>query len=309
MPLATRLLVSLARRWPARRGRTQLRQLVVRSLAGRQPLIETRLARSELRILAPWADPLGSMVVTFGDTSPDVFRFLECSALTRRYGETLFVEVGANLGIFSLRVPEHFGIIDSIAYEANPAMAQLLRESIVRNRMIGRIEVREVALGDRDVSTWLQTAPGNSGISTVTDHPDAGEPVKMRRLASEFSLYDWEGIVALKVDVEGVELGVFQGAESLFAQHLPLLTYAVNRPALAARGLEPRALGDFLRRVGYQKLLALGPVLYPPENGLHEVCHIVAIPDGHEGVIAEYGFDAQFRPSPERGWPVCHFEI
>ena len=309
LPLKTRLLVSLARCWPLRRGRTRLRHLVIRSLDGRKPFVETRLAKSRLTALAPWADQLGSVVVTFGDSEPDVFRFLACCAADRRAGENLFVDVGANLGVFSLRIAERFPDMKVIAFEPNPAIARLLRENARRNGLTARIDLREVALGDRDVSTRLQTVPGDSGVSTVTDRADAGEPVEMRRLSTEISLEDWRRIAVLKIDVEGFELGVLQGAEPLFAQHLPILTYEVNRPELSARGLEPRVLGDFLRRVGYQKILALGDVIYPPENGLHDVCNIVALPEGRDEILTRYGFDAHFKPRPEPMWPIAHFEV
>lgn len=309
LPLRTRLLVSLARGWPIRRGRTRLRQLVVRSLDGRKPLVETRLAKSRLTVLAPWADQLGSVVVTFGDSEPDVFRFLTCCALSRRPGENLFVDVGANLGVFSLRIAEHFPDMKVIAFEPNPAIAKLLRENARRNDLTARIDLREVALGDRDVSTRLQTVPGDSGVSTVNDSAETGVPVEMRRLATEIPLEDWRRIAVLKIDVEGFELGVLQGAETLFSLHRPVLTYEVNRPELSARGLLPQVLGDFLRRAGYRKILALGDVIHPPENGLHDVCNLVALPEERDEILSRYGFDAHFQPRPESMWPVCHFEV
>ena len=309
LPLKAGLLVSLARCWPIRRGRTRLRQLVVRSLDGCKPLVEAKLAASRLRVLAPWADQLGSVVVTFGDSEPEVFRFLDSCVRSRRPGENLFVDVGANLGIFSLRIAERFGEINVIAFEPNPPIAALLRENAARNGLKSRVDVREVALGDRDVSARLQTVAGDSGVSTVTDVPGAGQPVEMRRLSTEIPLADWKRIAALKIDVEGFELGVLKGAGDLFAQHRPVLTYEVNRPELSSRGLEPRVLGDFLRGVGYPKILALGPILYPPENGLHDVCNLVALPEGREEILHRHGFDAHFKPRPESMWPIVHFEV
>lgn len=308
-PLTTRLLVGLARRWPIHRGRTRLRQLVVQSLKSRKPLVEARLADSQLTVLASWADQLGSVVVTFGGNEPDVFRFLRCGIRARRPGENLFLDIGANLGVFSLRIAEHFEEVNVISFEPNPAIARLLRENAARNGLQSRIDIREVALGDHDISARLQTVPGDSGVSTITNDPKAGQPVEMRRLATEISIDDWKRVAAVKIDVEGYELGVLKGAETLFAQHRPVLTYEVNRPELASRGLEPRALGDFLRSVGYEKILALGSVLYPPQNGLYEVCNVVALPADRAEIAGRYGFNEHFKPQPEPMWPVCHFEV
>ena len=309
LPLFTRLLVRLARCWPARRGRMRLRQLVARSLEGTPRLVEARLAQSRLTVLAPWADSVGNVIVTFGDNEPDVFRFLRCCLECRRPEENLFVDIGANLGIFSLRIAERFRDTKVLSFEPNPTIAALLRENAARNGLAPRLEVREMALGDRDVATRLNIVPGDSGVSSVTDALGAGEPIEMRRLATEISLEDWKRIAVIKIDVEGYELGVFQAAEPLFARHLPVVIFEVNRPELATRGVEPRVLGDFLRRFGYEKILAVGCVLYPSANGLFEVCNIAAFPAGREQLIESYGFDQKYQPQPESMWPVCHFEV
>ena len=179
LPLPAKFLVALARHWPIDRGRTRLRQLVVRSLAGRKPFVRVRLAESGLSVLAPWADQLGNIIVTYGDNEPDVFRLLCCCMRHRPTGLDLFVDVGANLGVFSLRMAERFGDLNVLAFEPNPAIAALLRENIDFNGLATRVTMRQVALGNHDGSMRLDTVQGDSGASKVSANCDGGVAIEM----------------------------------------------------------------------------------------------------------------------------------
>jgi FkbM family methyltransferase len=282
---------------------------VAKSLWGRKPLVETTLASSNVTVLVPWADGLGNVVVTFGDNEPSVFRFIATCVACRSSEEDLFIDIGANIGVFSLRIAEQSPQVKVVSYEPNPEVASLLHYNANRNGLAERIDIRQIALGDKDMSSRLETVAGDSGVSTINDDSVGGVPVVMRRLCTEMTLDQWKRVIVLKVDVEGFEMSVFKGAEVLFQKHLPVLVFEVNRPSLAARGFEPRNLGEFLRRLGYHELHALDKVLYPPENGLYEVCNIVALPDRKRDLAVSYGFSSKFRPCPEKMWPVVHFEL
>ncbi len=308
LPPKTKAAIWLARRWPFHRGRTKLRHFVSRSLTGRKPIVAAKLADSNLHILAPWADAIGSVVVTFGGNEPDVFRFI-CSCLTlRKPAQNLFLDVGANLGVFSLRIAEQFPQVKVRSYEPHPMVAALLRCNIQRNNLGDIIDVREIALGDNDRTAHLGTVANDLGVSAINSG-SGGISIIMRRLAAEMSLDEWGKVAVAKIDVEGYELGVFQGGATLFQNHCPPLVFEMNRPALAANGLKPIDLGNFVRGLGYSQLYALEEVLYPPENGLYDVCNIVACAEGEQGLIEKFGFNPNFRPRSRKMWPVVYFEV
>ncbi|HEV7405021.1 MAG TPA: FkbM family methyltransferase [Chthoniobacteraceae bacterium] len=262
-----------------------------------------------MTIAVPWQDTTGVTVITFGDSEPDVFQLI-CSRLRERAaGQDLFVDVGANLGVFSLRVAERFPECQVIAFEPDPELATLLCHNARVHGLAEKIDLREVALGERDVEARLTTVAGDSGLSSLRSDGSVGIPVRVRRLATELTLAEWKRVAVMKIDVEGYELGVFRGAEPLFAQHLPVMVFEVNRPELRAHGVDPRELGDFLRRVGYEQLLALNGVLYPPENGLYEVCNLVALPTEARAFAGQHGFDPHFRPQPESMWPTVQYPV
>lgn len=308
LPRQTKALIWFARRWPFHRGCTRLQQLVAGSLAGRKPIVAATLAGSHLDILAPWADALGKVVVTFGDNEPDVFRFI-CLCLTfRQPAQDFFIDVGANLGVFSLRIAERFSGVRVRSYEPHPTVAALLQCNILRNGLGAQIHVRQIALGDRDRPAHLGTTANDSGVSSINDS-SSGISISMRRLVTEMSLDEWKRVAVIKIDVEGYELGVLRGGVALFQDYRPPLVFEVNRPALAANGLTPLDLGRFVRELGYSRLFALDKVLYPPENGLYDVCNMVALADGESDLIEKFGFNSSFKPRSRKLWPVVHFEI
>jgi FkbM family methyltransferase len=172
-----------------------------------------------LTIAVPWQDTTGVTVITFGDSEPDVFQLI-CSRLRERAaGQDLFVDVGANLGVFSLRVAERFPECQVIAFEPNPELATLLGHNARVRGLAEKIDLREVALGERDVEARLTTVAGDSGLSSLRSDGSEGIPVRVRRLATELTPAEWKRVAVMKIDVEGYELGVFRGAEPLFAQH------------------------------------------------------------------------------------------
>ena len=308
LPPKAKAAIWFARRWPFHRGRTKLRHLVARSLAGRKPIVAATLAESNLEILAPWADAIGNVVVTFGGNEPDVFRFI-CSCLTlRKPAQDMFMDVGANLGVFSLRIAERFPQVKVRSYEPHPMVAALLRCNIQRNDLGGKIDIREIALGDNDTTAHLGTVANDLGVSSINS-ASTGISISMRRLVTEMSLDEWKKVAVVKIDVEGYELGVFRGGETLFRSHRPYLVFEVNRPALAANGLKPIDLGNFVRELGYSQLYALEEVLYPPGNGLYDVCNIVACAEGERDLVENFGFNPNFRPRSRKMWPVVRFEV
>lgn len=179
-----------------------------------------------------------------------------CELLTE--GDT-FVDVGANFGTFSLLASRLVGKNGRvIALEPQPRLVNLLRESIelsgARN-----CTVLEAACGFAAGDADLYVPGDDSGragffksFSARRDH--ALVHVKRLRLDDLLPTLPLSGRTVLKVDVEGSELDVLNGARELIAARRPALIIELNPWSAAAAGTSPAAVIDAIEAMGYESL-------------------------------------------------------
>jgi FkbM family methyltransferase len=122
----------------------------------------------------------------------------------------VFVDVGANVGAYSLRAASSGMKVYS--FEPNTETVRILRRNAEINHLT--VEVMEVALGAENGT--VKFAPFG-GTSRVT--PEGTVDVPIRTLDS----YELPSIDLMKVDVEGYELDVLKGAKQTLARCRPTL--------------------------------------------------------------------------------------
>lgn len=139
----------------------------------------------------------------------------EVEFITPRIAEAeVIFDVGANFGAFAIpfaRLAPHARVF---AFEPNPQTALALRENLQRNG-VTNVTVVEAAVSDREGQLiFSDTAdPATNRILT-----GGGEGVRVTALTIEsFCLeHGIDRIDFLKIDVEGAELSVLEGARNLF---------------------------------------------------------------------------------------------
>ena len=163
---------------------------------------------------------------------PEVWKLL----LDQLRLDDVFVDVGANVGLYSIAGARRVPNGHVWAVEPDPHNAELLRRHVAMNDVADRVTVVEAAAGDDDGSIEFSAL----GIpqSSVGDIWESGRGRRFVRLAR------LDGAVrradVLKVDVEGYEGQVLAGATGL-------LTDATRRPRLIL--LEVHA--DLIPRAGW----------------------------------------------------------
>lgn len=131
---------------------------------------------------------------------------------TLRPGD-VFVDVGANLGVYSIVAAEKVGSAGSVvAIEANPQLAQRLRSTVEGNALLTSVLVIEVGVSDCNETRILRIqTSGNVGGSTMLSEKDPdlhGSEVEVPCKALH-ELLDRPPTV-LKLDIEGMEFRVLQ---------------------------------------------------------------------------------------------------
>jgi FkbM family methyltransferase len=122
------------------------------------------------------------------------------------------IDVGANIGLYSLLAASKTGSGRVVALEPHPVAAQRLRENVALNRL-QNVEVRAEAAGAEAGSAQL-TANLDTINHIVSDRPADGTiTVPVRTLDS---LVDpGEQVALVKLDAEGFESAVLAGASRL----------------------------------------------------------------------------------------------
>jgi FkbM family methyltransferase len=163
----------------------------------------------------------------------------------------LFVDVGANMGYFSLLWASARPGNRVIAFEASPRVAAQLGGNVERNGLGDAVRIVGKAASDAAGTVRFSTGPadqtGWGGIQP--DNPEAIE-VPAVRLDEELA---GEAIAVLKVDVEGAESLVLRGAEELLRERrIGLIFFEWNPERAALLGLEFADLIAFLESTGYR---------------------------------------------------------
>ena len=118
----------------------------------------------------------------------------------------VFVDIGANCGLFSLTASRKLGQRGRVlAIEPNPAMAERLRFNVATNDF-ENVELAECAIGDVVGMAELKICASNLGGSSLTvevEGPRVSVPI--RTLQSVLESFGIERIDAMKVDIEGFE--------------------------------------------------------------------------------------------------------
>jgi FkbM family methyltransferase len=144
--------------------------------------------------------------------TPQMFDTMErrilAEAIGRHAGEFTFVDVGANVGLYSLYLAS-CGNVRTLAIEPQPGILERLRFHLATNPS-AKVEVRPIALADREGEATLVLNESDSG-GTHLDKQDgrqsAGERIKVpgKPLLIVLKEAGIDAIDALKIDVEGAE--------------------------------------------------------------------------------------------------------
>jgi len=166
---------------------------------------------------------------------------------------TCFVDVGANVGYFSLLAASR-GDARVVAFEPQRGIAELLRRSADYNRLGGRLRVEPLALSDAPAVMRMTSCPGNTGHARLAG---AGRDALQPDPVPVVALDDWLAgnpvgpVSVCKIDTEGAELQVLQGMARLLERDGPALAVEVIDEHLAEFGASGPRIREFLGGRGY----------------------------------------------------------
>ena len=196
-------------------------------------------------------DPLiGSTIAALRAYEPAVTRCIEA-----RLGPGMtFVDVGANVGYFSLLAASRVGPAGSVyAFEPSQIDVKLLHLSRLLNGF-ENVEVFPVAAGRGWGLSFYDGAHSNGWVSPVSSSPEdvLSRTVVLSVPIGEVIPADGR-IDVIKIDVEGAEFQALTGARRMLDRHHPAIVTEFSPPALESIShvSGPQYL-EFLTGLGYR---------------------------------------------------------
>jgi FkbM family methyltransferase len=229
---------------------------------------KTRLANLLGRFQSAWSGGRGTFPIARGknftvDLGDRIQRLMwggvyephvkKCLTVLLQPGET-FVDVGAHIGFLSVIAASAVGETGKVySFEANPIVFQKLQANASEYPWL-TVSWRAVWNKSEPISFSGSQQAGESGWGTVGAVRSGGRMTSVDAI----SLDDWHASIGsppvrvIKIDAEGSEPFILEGARGLIASARPFLIMELNDVLLREAGRSNREVADSLREQGYR---------------------------------------------------------
>ncbi|WP_328702987.1 FkbM family methyltransferase [Arenibaculum pallidiluteum] len=197
----------------------------------------------------------------------------------------VFVDVGANIGLYSLKAARLAGPTGRVvAVEPGRTAADLLEENLALNRhanVAAHVAVVRKALSDRSGEATLHhIAAGNDpqAFSLLTDGSAPGaervETTTLDALAAQLGL---PRVDCVKIDVEGAEPLVIDGGREVLTRWRPTIIFEVNSAIALRQAGTADGAWTRLAALGYRFSRLTDGALAPISAFPRDFCNVVAV--------------------------------
>lgn len=203
------------------------------------------------------------------------------------------LDIGAHHGYYTLLASQRVGPLGQIiAFEPSPRERRRLMQHLQMNGCTN-VQVEEMALGETEGPAQLYVVKGKeTGCNSlrppeVRQSTDATE-VRVTRLDDYMRKNDLPPVDFVKMDVEGAELAVLNGAtEFLERQPRPVIFCEVQDMRTRAWGYPAREIVEFLRRRGFRWYVpsADGAMQPLPVDQIEFDGNFIAVPEERIGLV------------------------
>jgi len=199
---------------------------------------------------------VGQSLIQYGEYGQEEFDLLSRLVQPENY----VAEIGANVGAHTVRLAKMLGIGGRIvAYEPQPVVFQALAGTMALNGLMN-VDCFPYGLGTAEGTVMFPSIDyrkaNNFGGLSLIDLPDGNRPIQMVRFDD---VYPYDQLDLLKIDVEGMERDVLEGARASIKRFQPLLYVENDQPQKSPE------LIQWLFDVGYRLWWHI-PALYNPDN-------------------------------------------
>jgi len=194
----------------------------------------------------------------------------------------VFLDLGANIGYFSLLVANNSPSVRVISFEPVASLFQNMNDNISLNN-IKNISTVNAAVGEISGEEELfVSAPDNLGMSSFhqpENYSGNKERVKVVSIDDWFKTSRLPKIDLIKLDIEGSELGALKGMKGVLQKEKPILIVEVNPETLSMFNLKPSDIYDYLKQLNFEGFLILegGRLKYLSQAEIKQTTNVLFI--------------------------------
>lgn len=185
---------------------------------------QTRTDRSTLDIVDPYSSAIQSVLRRSGLAGYEPATMAAMLAQFDRAGRGFrFVDVGANIGLYSLLAATLFDPGDVVAFEPTPDLVAIARRIAQANDVA--IDVRPCAVSSAAGRAALHLASVSDVSNSLVEGFKASETsVEVDTVRLDDVAADWSDVpTVMKIDVEGHEADVLAGAHATIRDRRPVI--------------------------------------------------------------------------------------
>jgi FkbM family methyltransferase len=156
----------------------------------------------------------------------------------------VFIDVGANVGVYSLLASVTPGV-SVWAFEPSSYTLERIKANVALNGLESRIEVVQAAIGAARGTALLTVGLGAVNQLVSEGESRSVESVRMVTLDEYLPDEAKDQVGLIKIDVEGEEAAVLEGASDLISAALPALIIEANDPDRVRASLAPLGYRPF----------------------------------------------------------------
>jgi FkbM family methyltransferase len=169
-----------------------------------------------------------------------------------RCSEKMFLfDIGAHFGVFSLAAAHRGG--RAVAVDPSPTAIDMITVETKLNRCADRVHTLQAAVSDAtgDMSL-LSSGPFSEGYFKVVRGRMERDLTKTHAVTLDQMASEFGTPTHIKIDVEGHEASVLEGARKLLAEKSPFLFLELHNDMISEEGGDPAEALNILDSLGYQ---------------------------------------------------------
>ena len=162
---------------------------------------------------------------------------------------TVVIDVGANIGFFTKFFADCVSEGGKVlAIEPERTNFSRLNEMVEKNRLSGTVEIFEAVAAATSGTLKLKINPLHPADHKISEQ---GVPVKAISLDGLLADRKWPTVSLIKIDVQGAEVMVLQGAAEVLKRFDPALYLEVDDDSLRGMNTNAEALFRTVEQFGY----------------------------------------------------------